>query len=88
MAGLPTGTVTFLFTDVEGSTRLWDEQPETMRPALAHHDQVLRDAFAAHGGDVVKSTGDGVFAVFATAQRAVTVAIAAQRALTSDALLY
>ena len=69
MAQLPTGTVTFLFTDIEGSTRLWEEHPEAMRPALARHDEILRDAIEAHGGHVVKTTGDGVHAVFATAAR-------------------
>ena len=44
MSQLPTGTVTFLFTDLEGSTRLWDEHPEAMRSTLARHDEILRDA--------------------------------------------
>ncbi len=47
---LPSGTVTFLFTDVEGSTRLWEEHPEAMRPALARHDEIVRDAIEAHDG--------------------------------------
>ena len=50
MAELPSGTVTFLFTDIEGSTRRWDEDPEAMRPALARHDEVLRAAVEAGGG--------------------------------------
>ena len=66
---LPSGTVTFLFTDLEGSTRLWDEHPDMMRDALARHDELLRDAVESHGGFVVKTTGDGVHAVFATAAR-------------------
>jgi len=45
---LPTGTVTFLFTDLEGSTRLWEDHPEAMKPALARHDEILREAIAAH----------------------------------------
>ena len=45
---LPSGTVTFLFTDIEGSTRLWEQHPEAMRPALARHDEVLREGVAAH----------------------------------------
>ena len=51
MADLPTGTVTFLFTDLEDSTRLWEEYPDAMKAALARHDEILRGAIAAHGGD-------------------------------------
>jgi predicted ATPase/class 3 adenylate cyclase len=82
---LPTGTVTFLFTDVEGSTRLWEELPEAMPGALARHDAILRDAIEAHGGFVVKTTGDGFHAAFATAGEGVLAAIAAQRALDAEA---
>ena len=78
---LPSGTVTFLFTDLEGSTRLWEEYPDAMRDALARHDEILRAAIEAHEGCVVKTTGDGVHAVFAAAQRAVEAALAAQVAL-------
>ena len=81
MADLPSGTVTFLFTDLEGSTRLWEEQPDAMRAALARHDAILREAISAHRGHVVKTTGDGFHAVFARADDAVGAAIAAQRAL-------
>ena len=52
MPELPSGTVTFLFTDLEGSTRLWEEHPEAMRAALARHDEILRDAIEKHGGVV------------------------------------
>ena len=69
MAELPSGTVTFLFTDLEGSTRLWEEHPEAMQPALARHDAIMRDAIEGHDGSVVKTTGDGFHAVFATAAR-------------------
>ena len=55
MAELPSGTVTFLFTDLEGSTRLWEEHPDAMQPALARHDEILRDAVEAHDGHVVKT---------------------------------
>ena len=55
---------TFLFTDIEGSTRLWEQQPEPMRLALAHHDAIARAAVEAHRGVVVKTTGDGVHAAF------------------------
>jgi predicted ATPase/class 3 adenylate cyclase len=80
----PTGTVTFLFTDLERSTRLWEEQPESMQAALARHDGLLADAVAHHGGVVIKGTGDGVHAVFGTADQAVAAAIAAQRAIAAE----
>src|SRR5262249_45626771 len=80
-AELPTGTVTFLFTDLEGSTRLWEEQPEAMREALAGHDEVLREAVESRGGCVVKATGDGFHGAFATARDALGAAVAAQRGL-------
>ena len=70
-----------MFTDLEGSTRLWEEHPEAMRAALARHDAILREAIAANGGHVVKTTGDGVHAVFATAHGALDAAVAAQRGL-------
>ena len=57
MAELPSGTVTFLFTDLEGSTRLWEEFPDAMRPALACHDAILRDAVAEHDGHMVSDQG-------------------------------
>jgi class 3 adenylate cyclase len=57
MAQLPSGTVTFLSTDVEGSTRLWDEFPEAMRLALVRHDAILRGAVEAGGGHVVQNDG-------------------------------
>jgi predicted ATPase/class 3 adenylate cyclase len=82
---LPSGTVTFLFTDVEGSTRLWDEFPEAMRPALARHDELLRGAIAKHHGHVVKTTGDGVHAVFAAARDALDAAVVMQLALAAEA---
>src|SRR5262245_29487692 len=83
MAELPSGTVTFLFTDLEVLTRLWEHEPEAMRGALARHDVILRDAVEAHGGQVVKGRGDGVHAVFATADAAVRAAIECE--LTMDA---
>ena len=75
MAELPSGTVTFLFTDLEVSTRLWEEYPEAMRAALACHDVILREAISAYGGQVVKGRGDGVHAVFATARGAMCAAV-------------
>src|SRR5207244_9806058 len=62
MAELPSGTVTFLFTDLEGSTRLWEEHPDAMRDALARHDEFIREAVVGNRGHVVKTTGDGVHA--------------------------
>jgi predicted ATPase len=83
---LPSGTVTFLFTDIEASTRQWESDAPTMNTALANHDQVLRETFEAHGGYVVKSTGDGMLAVFDRATPAVEAAAAAQIALRSAKL--
>jgi predicted ATPase len=73
--------VTFLFTDVEGSTRRWEADADAMRIALAAHDDVLRKAIEAHGGWLFKHTGDGVCAAFASPRSAVDAAVAAQRAL-------
>jgi predicted ATPase/class 3 adenylate cyclase len=84
MAGLPSGTVTFLFTDVEASTRLWQDHPEAMRDTLARHDALLRSAIESHGGFVVKTTGDGFHAAFSTAHDAVEAAIEAQRAIGAE----
>ena len=73
--------VTFLFTDVEGSTRRWEADADAMRAALAEHDAVLRNAIEAHGGFLFSHTGDGVVAAFASPKCAVDAAVAAQRAL-------
>ena len=81
MTARPAGTVTFLVTDIEQSTRRWEEEPETMRTALAKHDATLRDAIERHGGWMFKHTGDGVLAAFALAKPAVEAAIAAQLTL-------
>ena len=59
-AAAPSGVVTFLFTDVEGSTRRWEADADGMRAALAAHDEVLRAAIEAHGGFLFSHTGDGV----------------------------
>src|SRR4051794_20561520 len=84
MAELPSGTVTFLLTDVEGSTALWEEAPEAMRAALARHDVLLRAAIREHGGHVVKTTGDGFHAAFSDARGAVVAAVDAQRRLQAE----
>ncbi len=81
MADRPSGTVTFLFTDIEGSTRRWEAEPDAMRVALAAHDEVLRAAIEARGGWLFKHTGDGVCAAFASAPAAADAAIDAQRVL-------
>jgi len=88
MPSLPSGTVTFLFTDIEGSTKLWEQQPAAMKAALAKHDSILKEAIAANQGQIIKTTGDGVHAVFTTALDGITAALGAQRQLgqTSDAL--
>jgi class 3 adenylate cyclase len=77
---LPLGTVTFLMTDVEGSTRLWEHHPDTMRTALLRHDVLIEALVARHGGVVVRPRGEGDsrFAVFAHATGAVTAAAAIQ----------
>ena len=84
MSELSSGTVTFLFTDVEGSTRLWEEYPDAMKEALARHDEILRDAIASHHGYVVKGRGDGVHAAFATADAALRAAMDAQIAMEGE----
>ena len=81
---LPSGTVTFLFTDVEGSTRLWATEHDAMKVALARHDALLRECFEAHGGHVFKTVGDAFCAAFATAVNALEAALAAQRALGAE----
>ena len=81
---LPTGTVTFLFTDIEGSTRLWDEHPEEMRAALARHEALLRHAIEAQGGHVFHTSGDAFCVVFSRATDALTAALDAQRALQAE----
>src|SRR5688572_6037652 len=85
MAGLPSGTVTFLFTDIEGSTTRWEHQPEAMRVALARHDALVRAAIHEHGGHVVKTMGDAFHAAFARAPDAVAAALGAQRRLQAEA---
>lgn len=81
MVDLPTGTVTFLFTDIEGSTRLWEQHPRAMRVALVQHDEILRQAVEANRGHVFKTGGDGFCVAFDTAPDALAAAFAAQLAL-------
>jgi len=75
------GVVTFLFTDIEGSTRLWEQEPERMRPSLARHDAIVRAAVARNRGTVVKMTGDGVHAAFDDPLDAVNATLELQDAL-------
>ena len=84
MAELPSGTVTFLFTDLESSTRLWEELPAAMSDALARHDEILRDAVDAHDGVVLSRMGDGIAAVFASAPHAVAAAVDVQLLMAAE----
>jgi predicted ATPase/class 3 adenylate cyclase len=77
----PSGVVTFLFTDIEGSTRRWEADAAAMRAALAAHDEVLSAAIEAYGGFLFSHTGDGAVAAFASPRSAVDAAVAAQREL-------
>jgi predicted ATPase/class 3 adenylate cyclase len=85
MPASPTDTVTFLFTDIEGSTRLWEQHPEAMRDALARHDALLRGAIEGHGGSVFKTVGDAFCAAFTSAADALAAAVAAQRNVDAEA---
>jgi predicted ATPase len=76
--------VTFLFTDIEGSTRLWQQNEDVMRIAVARHDALLHDAVAGHGGAVFSTMGDGLAAAFPSASSAVAAAQAAQDALAGE----
>ena len=80
-----TRTFTFLFTDIQGSTRLWEEHPEAMRPSLARHDAILRAAIEGHGGHVFKTIGDAFCAAFEQPEQAVAAAAEAQRELQTGA---
>jgi len=81
---LPTGTVTFLFTDIEGSTRMWEKHPEAMQTALIRHDMLLRENIEAFDGYVFKTVGDAFCAAFRTAPAALDAALAIQRALLAE----
>src|SRR3712207_3080035 len=86
MTDLPTGIVTFLFTDVQGSTRLWEEAPEATHAPLIRHDALIEALVAQHGGQVVRPRGEGDsrFAVFTHATYAVAAAAAIQHALFAE----
>src|SRR6266496_5076757 len=86
MAELPSGTVTFLLTDVEGSTALWEQAPEAMRTALARHDALFEAAVTDHGGVHIRPRGEGDsrFAVFDSAPDAVAAALSIQCAFAAE----
>ena len=81
----PSGTVIFVFTDIEGSTGLWEAAPERMSVALERHDVIVRSAVEAHAGYMFSSGGDGFAVAFARAGDAVAAAVEAQGRLTAEA---
>src|SRR4051794_20379690 len=81
---VPSGLMTFLFTDIEGSTQAWDRDESAMSTALARHDYLLRSSFADYGGYVFSTGGDGMGVAFSQAADAAAAAITAQRALASE----
>src|SRR6202011_253845 len=81
---LPTGTVTFLFTDIEGSTERWEEHRDAMADAVKRHDVLVRNAIESHGGYVFKTVGDAFCATFPRVSDAVAAALHAQRALSKE----
>jgi len=81
---LPSGTVTFLFTDLEGSTRRWEADPDGMAAAVARHLELLERAVDEHGGVVFAEMGDGIAAAFGTARDALVAAVDAQRVLEAE----
>lgn len=80
----PTGTITFLFTDIEGSTRLWQAQPGSMAHVLRRHDQLLREVMTGHEGYIFKTVGDAFCCAFPAAQQGLAAALAAQRTLARE----
>ena len=79
----PSAVTTFLFTDIEGSTRLWEQEPQRMRLALARHDAIARRAIRDHRGTIVKMTGDGVHAVFDDPRDAIAASLQLQLGVAS-----
>ncbi len=84
MPATPTGTITFLFTDIEGSTRLWEQFPAPMQRALSRHDDLLRQAIEQNQGYVFKTVGDAFCAAFSTAPAALAATVAIQQALANE----
>ena len=81
---LPSGTITFLFTDIEGSTPLWEREPKQMQMALERHHAILHESIAAHRGHVYKIIGDAFQAAFEVSSQAILAALIAQRALAAE----
>jgi predicted ATPase/class 3 adenylate cyclase len=81
---LPSGTLTFLFTDIESSTKLWEQFPKAMKSTLARHDDILRQAVESNHGRIIKTTGDGIHAVFDTTIDGIAASIAAQKVLSGE----
>ena len=80
-AELASQTLTFLFTDIEGSTRLWEQHRQLMKEALERHDGIVRKAVENWNGQVVKTTGDGLMAVFGSASDGVSACLEAHQTL-------
>jgi class 3 adenylate cyclase/DNA-binding CsgD family transcriptional regulator len=84
MFSLPTGTITFLFTNLEGSTRLMDQRPQAMAAAMLRHNQIIREAVVMRAGSVFEQLGDGMYAAFARASDGVAAALEAQLSLQAE----
>lgn len=84
MNKIPTGTVTFLFSDIEGSTRRWENRPEDMQSAFARQEEIMRAAMENHGGYIYKMIGDAFQVAFASAPAALEAALEAQRKLLDE----
>src|SRR5215208_7636841 len=84
MPDLPSGTVTFFFTDIEGSTALWEQDQAAMATAVERHHTLMRTAIETHHGVLFKRVGDAIQAAFFTAPDAVAAALDAQRSLAAD----
>ena len=84
MTSYPSGLVTLLFTDIEGSTSTWEAQPELMKTVLARHDEIMRGEIEAAQGYVFKTVGDAFCATFQSAPAALAAAVTIQRALAAE----
>ncbi len=84
MPTLPTGVITALFTDIQGSTRLWQSNPEAMHEAIARHHALLQNAVESHTGYVFQIVGDSFCTAFTSAAEALAAALDAQRALRDE----
>src|SRR5918995_1036172 len=84
MSSPPTGTVTFLFTDIEGSTKLWERNAQAMQATLVRHDEILRGVTVEQEGHVFKTVGDAFCCAFTTATDALEAALSAQRTLNAE----